>query len=140
MASGVGVAREPLARPPARTSGPCVVHTETLCLCLRQKCASQARNPHAPRLGQNPHQMGRHKSILDMQTGISRRISPRIFVEGSNPLNLNFYKKAFGAKNWVFDKKSDFLKKVSPRKGLALGPMRPPWAPWGPQGGHGGPH
>ena len=64
--------------------------------------ASWSRNPHAPSPGQNLHEMGRHKRSRGISGGKLHRISPRIFLEGSRPLNLNFYKAQKIAKNAFF--------------------------------------
>ena len=53
--------------------------------------ASWSRNPHAPIPGQNVHQMGRHKSFRHISGAVLRRISPRIFLDRSRPLKLNFF-------------------------------------------------
>ena len=53
--------------------------------------ASWSQNPHAPRPEQNLHEMGRHKRSRSISGGKLHRISPRIFLEGSRPLKLNFF-------------------------------------------------
>ena len=83
----------PANRPPAHLAL-CVFHTETLCgfyIAKIKKCASQARNADPPLPGQNLHETGRHKRSRGIRTGVLHRISPRIFLEGSRPLNLNFF-------------------------------------------------
>ena len=67
----------------------------TLRLSNFARCASQARNTHSTQLGQNLHQMGRHKRSRRISSGKIRRSSPQIFLEGSQPLNLNFLLRFF---------------------------------------------
>ena len=53
--------------------------------------ASWSRNPDAPSPGQNLHEMGRHKRSRGISGGKLHRISPRIFLDRSRPLKLNFF-------------------------------------------------
>ena len=56
-----------------------------------KKCASWLRNPDPPNLGQNLHEMGRHKSFWTILRSSWGFKTLRIFLEGSRPLNLNFF-------------------------------------------------
>ena len=58
---------------------------------ILEKCASWSRNPDPPNPGQNLHETGRRKSIWSILGGKLHRIPLRIFLEGSRPLNLNFF-------------------------------------------------
>ena len=55
-----------------------------------QGCASRARNPKGPQITPFCHQMGRHPTIWDARHGFLHRISARISLDRSRPLNLNF--------------------------------------------------
>ena len=55
-----------------------------------EKFASQAPNPHPPQPEQNLHQKGRHKRSRHPDL-VLHRISPRIFLEESNKLNLKLF-------------------------------------------------
>ena len=58
-----------------------------------QGCA-RARNPNPPNMIPILHQIGRHERSWGIRTEVLRRISARIFLEGSQPLNLNFFKQS----------------------------------------------
>ena len=68
-----------------------ILRLQTGYLVPGKKCASWLRNPDPPNPEQKCHQMGRHKRFWDILGGVLRRISPRIFLEGSRPLNLNLF-------------------------------------------------
>ena len=117
--------------------------------CHGKKCASQARNADPPLPGQNLHQMGRHKRSRGIRTGVLHRISPRIFLEGSRPLNLNFFNHQKCQKS---NGNVNFLGKMPPtataghRSGLGSIPPRafwwdgiPPGCPWDAQDASGMP-
>ena len=56
-----------------------------------KKWTSWLRNADPPQSGQNLHEMGRHKCSWALKGGILHRISLRIFLDRSRPLNLNFF-------------------------------------------------
>ena len=68
-----------------------------------------ALEPQMTKIMQIADQMGRHKSILDIQTGLLRRISLRIFLEGSNTLELNIFLTLLGFRIGPLNNNSDFL-------------------------------
>ena len=64
-----------------------------------------------PQLTLNWHELGRYKSILDLQTRDLRRISLRIQPWGSRPLNLNFLNHFL---SWTSEKSHVLKRKKTP--------------------------
>ena len=62
-----------------------------------QGCASWDWNTMGPQI--ICHQIGRHPNILDLESGIQRRIPARIWPWGSWGLNPNFFFTHFGPNN-----------------------------------------
>ena len=65
----------------------------------RPGCAGRARNPKGPQVTPFCHQMGRHPTIWDLETGTRRRIPARISPWGSRGLNPNFCLPILYSKN-----------------------------------------
>ena len=111
-------------------------------------CASWAWNPHPPKVGQNRHQMGRHKRSQGIRTGILRRISARNSPEGSRGPYLDFLFTIFGPQNpqksqnpilnlhtWPQPWRAWKIKKCQFLKTVFSGKTEGPWGPRGPSMG-----
>ena len=67
-----------------------ILRLHTRYLVPGKKCASWLRNPDPPNPGQNLHEMGRHKSFWTILRSSWGFKTPRIFLDGSRPPQLNF--------------------------------------------------
>ena len=102
-----------------------------------QGCASAARNPKGSQITPFCHQMGRRATVWTLHTARRHRISARISLGGSHPLNLNFFYTHFGPQKWENANFWDFFEIAPHNKGANWGPMGPHGphgAPWGPKG------
>ena len=65
---------------------------------VRQGCASWARNPKGPKITPFWHQMGRHPTVFQTESGLMRRISARISPDRSPPHQSQLFLRIFGSK------------------------------------------